>query len=58
MFEVLFILTVLDAGTRVGRFMVQEMLGLMFPWAACAGSWMGIVVTSGLIVGAWGYFLY
>jgi carbon starvation protein len=58
MFEALFILTVLDAGTRVGRFMVQEMLGPVLPRAARAGSWAGTLLTSGLIVGAWGYFLY
>ncbi|HSD66037.1 MAG TPA: carbon starvation CstA family protein [Vicinamibacteria bacterium] len=57
MFEALFILTVLDAGTRVGRFMVQELLGPVLPRAARAGSWTGTLVTSGLIVGAWGYFL-
>ncbi len=58
MFEALFILTVLDAGTRVGRFMVQELLGPVLPRAARAGSWTGTLLTSGLIVGAWGYFLY
>ncbi len=58
MFEALFILTVLDAGTRVGRFMVQELLGPLLPRAARAGSWAGTLLTSGLIVGAWGYFLY
>ena len=58
MFEALFILTVLDAGTRVGRFMVQEMLGPVLPRAARVGSWTGTVLTSGLIVAAWGYFLY
>jgi carbon starvation protein len=58
MFEALFILTVLDAGTRVGRFMVQELLGPVLPRAARAGSWAGTLLTSGLIVGAWGYFLY
>jgi len=58
MFEALFILTVLDAGTRVGRFMVQELLGRFLPRIARTGSWTSTLVTSGLIVGAWGYFLY
>jgi len=58
MFEALFILTVLDAGTRVGRFMVQELLGPVLPRVARAGSWTGTLLTSGLIVAAWGYFLY
>ncbi len=58
MFEALFILTVLDAGTRVGRFMVQELLGRVLPRMARTGSWTSTLVTSGIIVGAWGYFLY
>jgi carbon starvation protein len=58
MFEALFILTVLDAGTRVGRFMVQELLGRFVPGLARSGSWTSTLVTSALIVGAWGYFLY
>jgi carbon starvation protein len=58
MFEALFILTVLDAGTRVGRFMVQELAGGYLPWVARTGSWTSTLATSGVIVGAWGYFLY
>ena len=58
MFEALFILTVLDAGTRVGRFMVQELLGRVVPGLAHTGSWTSTLVTSAVIVGAWGYFLY
>jgi carbon starvation protein len=58
MFEALFILTVLDAGTRVGRFMVQELLGRALPWMPRTGSWTSTLVTSAIIVGAWGYFLY
>jgi len=58
MFEALFILTVLDAGTRVGRFMVQELAGRYVPIVARTGSWTSTLVTSAVIVGAWGYFLY
>jgi carbon starvation protein len=58
MFEALFILTVLDAGTRVGRFMVQELLDRFVPGLAHTGSWTSTLATSAVIVGAWGYFLY
>ena len=58
MFEALFIRTGLDAGTRVGRFMVQELLGRVVPGLAHTGSWTSTLVTSAVIVGAWGYFLY
>jgi carbon starvation protein len=58
LFEALFILTTVDAGTRVGRFMIQELAGLAVPALRRTESWPANVVATALCVGCWGWFLY
>ena len=58
MFEALFILTTIDTGTRVGRFMLQEIVGHVWPRFG-ETSWLpSVVISSGAVTAAWGYFLY
>ena len=58
LFEALFILTTVDAGTRVGRFMIQELAGLAVPALQRTESWIANVIATVLCVGCWGWFLY
>jgi carbon starvation protein len=58
LFEALFILTTVDAGTRVARFMIQDLLGVFVPGMKNTNSWPANLTATVIAVGAWGYFLY
>jgi carbon starvation protein len=58
LFEALFILTAVDAGTRAGRFMLQDLLGVFAPSLKRTESLPANLIATGLCVAAWGYFLY
>jgi carbon starvation protein len=57
MFEALFILTTIDAGTRIGRFLLQEVFGKFHPSLGRPNWWPGVIASTALIVLAWAYFI-
>jgi carbon starvation protein len=58
LFEALFILTTIDAGTRVSRFMFQDLIGMVIPSFKETRSWVNNIIGSALAASTWGYFLY
>ncbi|WP_025039816.1 carbon starvation CstA family protein [Nitrosospira briensis] len=58
LFEALFILTAVDAGTRAGRFMLQDLLGTFIPSMKRTDSLVASLIATGICVAGWGYFLY
>jgi carbon starvation protein len=58
MFEALFILTTIDAGTRIGRYLIQDLLGQAYKPFANKDSWANIILFSALMSFSWGYLLY
>jgi carbon starvation protein len=58
LFEALFILTAVDAGTRAGRFMLQDLIGLAVPSFRNSSSFLPALIGTLVCVGAWGFFLY
>ncbi|HEX8642857.1 MAG TPA: carbon starvation CstA family protein [Allosphingosinicella sp.] len=58
LFEALFILTTVDAGTRVARFMIQDLAGTVSPRMRDTSNWTGNLAATALAVGGWGWFLY
>ncbi|KAB1073905.1 carbon starvation CstA family protein [Methylobacterium planeticum] len=58
LFEALFILTAVDAGTRACRFMIQDLIGLAVPSFKQTTAWVPSILATALCVSAWGYFLY
>ncbi|KTC64922.1 Carbon starvation protein A (plasmid) [Legionella adelaidensis] len=58
LFEALFILTAVDAGTRAGRFMLQDLFSEFFPRMGNTQSWLANIIATSVCVGLWGYFLH
>ena len=58
LFEALFILTTIDAGTRVARFMIQDLIGTFYPAFRRTSAWIPNLVATGFAVAGWGWFLH